>query len=276
MLTSTAGSRPSAYSDLTWTSQGLFFLTDDLTGAGTELWCSDGTMPGTRMVLDIGPGQMSGPVSGTLAAVLGGSHLLFGATDLVTGLQLWLSDGTAAGTQRVTSLGVPGVGFVSFAEFFATGTRLFFAADDGISGVEPWFYDPSGAGVAFALPYGPSCNGTAGGPVIGGAGLPSLGNTSFAITLDNALPSTFAFQLVSFVSSNIAIGNCRQLVGFPLVTGASVFTDPAGQGAALFPIPTDPAYLGLNVFFQWGIVDPMGQVFGTFAASNGLQVRVGP
>ena len=153
---------------------------------------------------------------------------------------------------------------------------MFFAADDGISGVEPWLYDPSSAGVAFALPYGPSCLGTAGGPTIGAVGLPQLGSTTFAITLDHALPGTFAFQLVSFVSSNIAIGGCRQLVGFPLVTGASLFTDAAGHGASPFPIPGDPAYVGLNMFFQWGVIDPQGHILGAFAASNALQVRVGP
>ncbi len=49
-----------------------------------------------------------------------------------------------------------------------------------------------------------------------------------------------------------------------------------GAFAAPFPIPADPSFLGLEVFFQWGVFDPLGQIFGGFAASDGLQVRIGP
>lgn len=222
------------------------------------------------------PGQISGVVPGTVAAVLGGSQVLFGGFGLDHGLQLWRSDGTANGTTRVSNLGGPGQGFASLGEFFTSGTRVFFAADDAVNGVEPWFYDPTTSGVAFALPYGRGCAGSAGLPAIGATGLPSLGNAGFAVTLQNALANTFALQLVSFQSSNIALGSCRQLVGFPVVTGASGFTDGTGFLARPFAIPAAPAYLGLNLFFQWGVLDPSGGIFGAFAASNGLQVRVGP
>lgn len=275
-MTNRAFSRVSPYTDLTATAAGLFFVTDDLTGLGSELWITNGTLASTHLVLDIGPGQISGPQSGMLASVLGGSQLLFGATDLVHGLQLWISDGTATGTRRVSGIGGPGQGFGSLGQFFATGTRVFFAAADGINGVEPWYYDPTTAGVAFALRYGRPCNGTHGAPAIGAQGLPTLGNAGFAITLQNALANSFALQVVSFTSSSISLGGCRQNVGFPMVTGSSGFTDAAGAFAAPFPIPSDPSYLGLNFFFQWGIADPLGGIFAAFAASDGLQVRIGP
>jgi ELWxxDGT repeat protein len=275
-VTNRAFGRISAYTDLTATTAGLFFLTDDLTGLGSELWITNGTLASTHLVLDIGPGQISGPQGGMLSPVLGGSQLLFGATDLTHGLQLWISDGTAIGTQRVSSIGGPGYGFGSLGQFFATGTRVFFAAADGINGVEPWYYDPTTAGVAFALRYGRACNGSNGAPSIGAQGLPTLGNTAFAITLQNALANSFALQVASFTSSSIALGSCRQNVGFPMVTGSSGFTDAAGAFAAPFPIPIDPGFLGLNLFFQWGIADPVGGIFGSFSASEGLQVRIGP
>jgi len=160
--------------------------------------------------------------------------------------------------------------------FFATGTRVFFACDDGISGREPWVYDPSTAGVAFVLPYGKACNGSSGAPSIGAIGLPSLGNASFAITLANALPQAFVFQTISFAPGNIQFSSsCRQLVAYPVILGATLFTDANGFASVPFAIPNAPAYLGLNLFYQWAIVDPAGGIFGTFAASNALQVVLG-
>ncbi|MDX2170967.1 MAG: hypothetical protein SF182_28115 [Deltaproteobacteria bacterium] len=72
------------------------------TDAGTELWRTDGTAAGTRMVADL----VAGPESsypGILAGL--GRNVLFtaigdgGGTDA-----LWRSDGTAAGTIRLTEL----------------------------------------------------------------------------------------------------------------------------------------------------------------------------
>jgi ELWxxDGT repeat protein len=263
------------YNDLTWTQAGLFFLHDALNGAGTELWITDGTTAGTRLVLDIGPGPISGPVAGTLTAVVGGSQLLLGATDLANGLQLWLSDGTAAGTTRVSTFGGPGHGAVSFDSFFASGTRTFFAANDGVNGVEPWLFDPTGTGVAFALPYGTGCRGTPGVPGIGAAGLPELGNAAFAITVAGAQPASLAFLEASFASSRISIGGCRLLLALPLIHVATPVTDALGAAIAPMPLPAEPTLGGLNLFFQWGVADPAGGIFGAFAASNGLHVQIG-
>jgi ELWxxDGT repeat protein len=69
---------------------------------GNELWISDGTAMGTRMLKDIWPGNGgSSPDAGFVA----GGVLYFSADDGVSGRELWRTDGTEMGTQRIINLG---------------------------------------------------------------------------------------------------------------------------------------------------------------------------
>ena len=111
----------------------LFFAARDQTH-GTELWVTDGTPQGTRLVLDIRPGLGSSELANFTAA---GDKLFFTAEDGIHGRELWVSDGTAAGTHLAWDLN-PG-GFSSSPDsLVVAGERLFFSADDGESGPEPW------------------------------------------------------------------------------------------------------------------------------------------
>ncbi len=100
---------------------------------GTELWRTDGTPEGTR-VLDLVPGPPSSDPQGLAAA---GGRLYFSAGDGLHGRELWTSDGTAAGTRLVDDIAS---GAVSSAPMLMTpvGDRLYFTADDGFAGREPW------------------------------------------------------------------------------------------------------------------------------------------
>ena len=249
---------------------------DDGTGSGRELCRASGSLATTQLVLDIAAGQASGPIEGTLVAALGGTQLQFAASDLQNGLQLWLSNGTAATTQQVTSFGAPGYGAVHLGEFFAGGARTFFACDDGINGVEPWVYDPNNSSVAFVLPYGSACAGTPGEPVIAASGLPTIGNQSFAVTVAQALPHSLAIPVGANAPNSIALGSgCWLLLDIPLVFLPSQTTDAAGNASVGFAVPNNPALVGSSLFFQWAVLDPLGPLFGDFAVSGGLQVQVG-
>ena len=72
-------------------SQVFFVNADGVTG--DELWVTDGTRPGTKLVKDIRAGQY-GSNPQDLVAFKG--QLYFSANDDVIGRQLWRSDGTAA------------------------------------------------------------------------------------------------------------------------------------------------------------------------------------
>src|SRR5438093_1566174 len=88
-------------SELTAFSNLLFFTADaKVSTNGQELWISDGTSNGTRLLKDIYPGQTgSYPRYFTSA----GSHLFFAATG-TNGAELWRTDGTDAGTLEVKDL----------------------------------------------------------------------------------------------------------------------------------------------------------------------------
>jgi ELWxxDGT repeat protein len=76
---------------------------------GTELWKSDGTAAGTVLVKDIVniPAAGHAPVvwgSNPLNLVNNNGTLYFTANDMVTGQELWKSDGTATGTKLVADI----------------------------------------------------------------------------------------------------------------------------------------------------------------------------
>ena len=73
----------------------LYFQADDYTH-GTELWVSDGTDTGTKMLADIVPGMAdANPASFTKL----GAQIIFTADSPAIGNELWITDGTTAGTR---------------------------------------------------------------------------------------------------------------------------------------------------------------------------------
>jgi ELWxxDGT repeat protein len=83
----------------------VFFGTSDLTN-GTELWASDGTEAGTRMVKDIN--FMPGGNSSVSQLFAMNGRLFFFAIDGFHGYELWASDGTEAGTKMVKDINLSG------------------------------------------------------------------------------------------------------------------------------------------------------------------------
>ncbi|MDP9134408.1 MAG: hyalin, partial [Actinomycetota bacterium] len=87
----------SHYGAITAVGDTLYFTASDGVG-GRELWRSDGTAAGTRLVEDINPGS---DASWPIILVAVNNVLYFTADDGVHGKELWRSDGTAAGTELV-------------------------------------------------------------------------------------------------------------------------------------------------------------------------------
>ena len=100
-----------------------------------ELWVSDGTEAGTRLLKSIGA-DASGYLS-DLTAFQG--KLYFVGNDQVHGDELWVSDGTGAGTQMLKEIQPGWKGYLSALQ--VVGNKLYFKADDGIHGVELWTSD---------------------------------------------------------------------------------------------------------------------------------------
>jgi len=132
----------------------LFFQATD-GDTGSELWCSDGTEPGTYLVKDLRPSWSSSPDE---FAAMGGI-VYFAATDGEDGMQLWRSDGSEAGTWLVAAIDPGGGQWDRLEGLTAVGETLFFRAADGAHGMELWASDGTEAGTRmvrdiYAGPHG--------------------------------------------------------------------------------------------------------------------------
>ena len=148
---------------------GQVILYADDGAHGTELWVSDGTPGGTTLILDINPlmtcdsyGHPVDPPEGypcdgyqSGGAVMGGFYYFF-ADDGTTGTQLWRTDGTPAGTTRVTQ-SLPSASGPSFGlpQIVAFGDHIFFSIRSSAYGEELWFSDGTDAGTGLFMDINP-------------------------------------------------------------------------------------------------------------------------
>jgi ELWxxDGT repeat protein len=128
----------------------LFFSANDGT-RGSELWRTDGTKAGTRLLANLNPGDddgIEGP-DGSQPREFArlGDRIYFAANDGVTGLELWRTNGTRKGTKLVKNIdpgdddGFAGPDSSAPTDLTKLGDRLYFRASDGIDGAELWRTD---------------------------------------------------------------------------------------------------------------------------------------
>jgi len=131
----------------------LFFTTN--IGNGYELWTSDGTSTGTKIVKPINSGVGSDPDS--FCAI--GSTLYFTANDGTHGFELWKSNGTATGTVMVKDIDTSHkAGIANSSNPFGLTNingKLFFRAEDGVNGTELWTSDGTANGTVMVKDINP-------------------------------------------------------------------------------------------------------------------------
>ena len=111
------------------------------TGRGNELWISYGTPATTFLMKDVRAGTSgSAPlIRGYLAVngVADPSRVVFTANDGSNGDELWVTDGTVAGTVLFKDVNA-GAGGSFSSNWVTVGPRAVFAASDGTNGNELW------------------------------------------------------------------------------------------------------------------------------------------
>jgi ELWxxDGT repeat protein len=108
---------------------------------GTELWATDGSAAGTHLVVDARPGPESAFTHFFASLTGGGDRLLFFADDGVHGMEPWVSDGTAVGTQLLADLAPGGLDVYANSLVYDLrgawlGSRWIFRTADEVGDVE--------------------------------------------------------------------------------------------------------------------------------------------
>jgi len=141
------GSRPAQF---TVVGSRLYFTTSVMTAGTTySLWVLDSALPAgpLRLSNDVLSSELANDLVKTFhyLAPIGG-NVLFAANDVATGVEVWITDGTSVGTQRLKDIN-PATGAGSFPSgFAAVGSGVVFSADNGVNGRELWITDGTSVG----------------------------------------------------------------------------------------------------------------------------------
>jgi len=129
----------------------LAFFADDGTH-GWEPWISDGSALGTHMVMDINQTATSTDYSAGLPMRIIGNKLYFPFDDGVNGIELWVSDGSAANTKRIKDINPDTGRFIRWDAFTIKKTmsvfndKLIYRCGDNLGGAGYCITDGSASG----------------------------------------------------------------------------------------------------------------------------------
>jgi ELWxxDGT repeat protein len=146
------GANSSNPASLTAVGPQLFFTADDGAGDGTQIYVSDGTAANTTRLPSSGLIVLPGTSQNLTAA---GGQLFFTANDGPHGQELWVSDGTNAGTTLPdgTNAGthlvkdiLVGTSGSNPSNLFEFNHMLYFTANDGTNGNQLWSSTGTDAG----------------------------------------------------------------------------------------------------------------------------------
>lgn len=130
----------------------------------------------TVVIRDIDPGSGSSIALDISAPAVYEGRVYFSASDGVHGAELWVSDGTVAGTTMLKDINA-GAGSSGVSRLGVGGPYLYFTADDGVNGVELWKTDGTASGTSMVKNIGPGSAGA--NPDDFADGYVSIGGTTF-------------------------------------------------------------------------------------------------
>ena len=171
---------------------------------GHELWHSDGTAGGTALLSDLVPGPRD--ASPTAFTVAGGK--VFFTADR----GLWVTDGTAAGAQKIATVNVSSV--LGERPLIAAGSRVFFNGSTETHGQELWTSDGTPAGTKMLADLCPGTCGQPQGITAFGSGVLFAGNGGAATGLELYASDGNTVTLVKDIAPGTSSSVPRGLVAF--------------------------------------------------------------
>jgi ELWxxDGT repeat protein len=148
-----------ASSSMTAVADRLFYFAGGGGGTKSELWVSDGSIPGTRLVTTVTNNEAFTPYFGTRGryAEFQGDYYFAGSQTVFDDVGLWRSNGTAFGTRQVTHI-TPRNYASNLGLLTPSNNWLFFVAEDDSHGYEVWKTDgtPEGTSIVADIREGPA------------------------------------------------------------------------------------------------------------------------
>lgn len=114
----------------------LFFLSS---ADRVRLWRVENAAPQAELVADLGSSTAASDDESARASLVVGGKLYFVAETAASGAELWVTNGTSAGTKLLDLL--PGPKGSAPRWLAEAGSTLFFSADDPLFGTEVWMSD---------------------------------------------------------------------------------------------------------------------------------------
>ena len=249
---------------------------------GTELWRSDGTRRGTRMVKDINPNPPpKGFSSDPFALTAVGRTLYFVAKDGIHGEALWRSNGTARGTRMVKDIDLaPGGDRYLGPPTDLAGTLFYVVGDQAHS--QLWRSDGTRAGTTLVKQFIDLRNLTAVGGIL-------------YFAANDGVHGTGLWRSDGTASGTVLIKKLDSFVWLTDAAGTLFFTGDDGTHAGLWrsdgteagttlvkqlgePLPNDLTAVGGTLYFTIGDYVDNGQLWrsdGTEAGTTPI-TSVGP
>jgi len=110
---------------------GFILYLSGSANSGLELWQSDGTLPGTVLVMNMGQGVQFSQLGQDLVVTRVGDRAIFQSENAQNGPQLWSSDGTASGTVPLIATPTPSGSGYSQPLLGVAGTHGYYAVYNG-------------------------------------------------------------------------------------------------------------------------------------------------
>ena len=198
---------------------------------GTELYVSDGTAAGTKLVSDVNPTGDHGPYLSINSDIYAaGTKGFFAADDNIHGNELWVGDGTVAGSHLVTDM-VVGASGAAPQNFFSSGGKIYFTADDGVHGRQLYTSDGTAAGTVRL-----TTTAVGGEPYNNSAYFFTQGGHFFYLGYDPTSFSSYSFYTsdgtVAGTTKVVATGFSGNAIAFG--SGVAFYGDNGTNGAGLY------------------------------------------